>query len=71
MSVARAGFDAAGVDDRQHAARPFDRRVEAIAGDAGGRVDDRDAAGEPVEQRGLAHVGTSDQGDDRGADDTA
>ena len=47
-------------------ARPIRPAVDAVAGDAGLIADDGAArAGEAVEERGLAHVGTADDGDER------
>jgi len=55
------GDEAAGIHDFQGAAAPFGFAVDAVAGDAGLVGDDGAArAGEAIEERGLAHVGASD-----------
>ena len=60
------GDDAAGVDEADDAAAPFDLAVDAIAGDAGLVADDAAAgAGEAVEEGGFADVGTAADGDER------
>src|SRR5581483_11204128 len=58
------GNDAAGVDDAEVASAPLGFAVEAVAGDAGLIADDGAAASnDAVEERGLADVGASDDGD--------
>ena len=62
-----AGIDAARIDDGEPPSEPLDRRIEAIASHAGGFLDDGEAAAEQsIEQRRLTHVGTPNEGDDRG-----
>ena len=58
------GDDSAGVNDLKGAAFPVCGAVDAVAGDAG-LVGDNGAAraGEAIEERGLAHVGASDDYD--------
>ena len=59
-------LDAARVDDGELAAVPIGRVVRAVARDAAGLVDDGvRGLGQAVNERGLAHVGASDDGDDR------
>ena len=58
------GENAAGVDDAQVTVFPFGVAVEAVAGDAGFIADDGAArAHDAVEERGLADVGASYDGD--------
>ena len=57
--------DAAGIDEREGAAQPLDLGADTVAGDAGPVVNDGDAAaGDAVEKRGLADIGSADDGDD-------
>ena len=64
--IALERFDAARVDDGELAAVPIGRVVRAVARDAAGLVDDGvRGLGQAVNERGLAHVGASDDGDDR------
>ena len=64
--VLLAGHEAAGVDDGELPALPLGVRVVAVAGDAGRRPHERQApADQAVEERGLAHVGAADDGDQR------
>ena len=52
------GLQAAGVDQHEPLAIPFAVRIDAVAGDAGGRLLDGEALpGEAIEEGGLAHVG--------------
>ena len=63
--VGLAGLDAAGVDQREVAAVPVGVVVAAVARDAAALVDDGlPGLGYAVHQRGLAHVGATDDGDD-------
>ena len=56
--------NAARVDDAQPAAFPFGVAVEAVAGDAGFVADNGAArAYDAIEERGLAYVGASHDGD--------
>ena len=58
--------DAAGVHDFKGNISASAHGGEPVARDAGAVMHDGDvAAREPVEERGLAHVGTSDDGDHR------
>lgn len=62
-----AGYkaDATSVDEREGTAVPLDLRADAIAGDTGHVMDNGDAAAsDAIEQRGLANVGPSDDGDE-------
>ena len=60
-----AGHPASGVDDAEGDAEPLRFDLLAIAGDAGAVLDDRGLlADDAVEQRRLADVGASDDGDD-------
>jgi hypothetical protein len=60
------GDDAAGVDDFEAAADVDGDAADAVARDAGFVADDGAArAGDCVEERGLAHVGSADNDDDR------
>ena len=64
--IALERLDAARVDDGELAAVPIGRVVRAVARDATGLVDDGvRGLGQAVNERGLAHVGASDDGDDR------
>ena len=64
--IALERFDAARVDDGELAAVPIGRVVRAVARDAAGLMDDGvRGLGQAVNERGLAHVGASDDGDDR------
>ena len=64
--VALERFDTARVDDGELAAVPIGRVIRAVASDAAGLVDDGvRGLGQAVNERGLAHVGASDDGDDR------
>ena len=64
--IALERLDAARVDDGELAAVPIGRVVRAVARDAAGLVDDGvRGLGQAVNERGLAHVGASDDGDDR------
>ena len=57
--------EAAGVDERELAAAPLRRRVEAVARRSGLVLDDRDAvADEAVEERRLPDVGSPDDRDE-------
>ena len=63
--IALERLDAARVDDGELAAVPIGRVVRAVARDATGLVDDGvRGLGQAVNERGLAHVGASDDGDD-------
>ena len=56
--------DAAGVNERERPPVPFGLGGDAVAGDAGLIVDNCDAlADDAIEQRGLADIGPSDDGD--------
>ena len=64
--VALERLDATRVDDGELAAVPIGRVIRAVARDAAGLVDDGvRGLGQAVNERGLAHVGASDDGDDR------
>ena len=64
--VALERLDTARVDDGELAAVPIGRVIRAVARDAAGLVDDGvRGLGQAVNERGLAHVGASDDGDDR------
>ena len=64
--IALERLDAARVDDGELAAVPIGRVIRAVARDAAGLVDDGvRGLGQAVDERGLAHVGASDDGDDR------
>ena len=64
--VALERLDAARVDDGELTAVPVGRVIRAVARDAAGLVDDGvRGLGQAVNERGLAHVGASDDGDDR------
>ena len=64
--VALERLDAARVDDGELAAVPIGRVIRAVARDAARLVDDGvRGLGQAVNERGLAHVGASDDGDDR------
>ena len=64
--IALERLDAARVDDGELAAVPIGRVIRAVARDAAGFVDDGvRGLGQAVNERGLAHVGASDDGDDR------
>ena len=64
--IALERLDAARVDDSELAAVPIGRVIRAVARDAAGLVDDGvRGLGQAVNERGLAHVGASDDGDDR------
>ena len=55
------GDEAAGIHDFQGAAAPLGFAIDAVARDAGLVGDDGAArAGEAIEERGLAHIGASD-----------
>ena len=61
---ARVGVPAAGVDDGEGATVPVGVVGHAVAGHAGDVLDDRlTTADDAVDQRGLAHVGSSDDRD--------
>ena len=63
--VGRVDLEAAGVDDDEPPPVPVGVAVHPVARRAGPVLDDRlAAADEAVEQRGLAHVGAADDGDD-------
>ena len=64
--VALERLDTARVDDGELAAVPIGRVIRAVASNAAGLVDDGvRGLGQAVNERGLAHVGASDDGDDR------
>ena len=64
--IALERLDTARVDDGELAAVPIGRVIRAVARDAAGLVDDGvRGLGQAVDERGLAHVGASDDGDDR------
>ena len=64
--IALERLDTARVDDGELAAVPIGRVIRAVARDAAGLVDDGvRGLGQAVNERGLAHVGASDDGDDR------
>ena len=64
--AAGVGVPAAGVDDGEGAAVPVGVVGDPVAGHAGDVLDDRlAAADDPVDQRGLADVGPTDDGEDR------
>ena len=64
--IALERLDAARVDDGELAAVPIGRVVRAVARHAAGLMDDGvRGLGQAVNERGLAHVGASDDGDDR------
>lgn len=64
--VALKRLNAARVDDGELAAVPIGRVIRAVARDAARLVDDGvRGLGQAVNERGLAHVGASDDGDDR------
>ena len=64
--VALERLDTARVDDGELAAVPVGRVIRAVARDAAGLMDDGvRGLGQAVNERGLAHVGASDDGDDR------
>ena len=64
--VALERLDAARVDDGELPAVPIGGVIRAVARDAAGLVDDGvRGLGQAVNERGLAHVGASDDGDDR------
>ena len=64
--VALERLDTARVDDGELATVPIGRVIRAVARDAAGLVDDGvRGLGQAVNERGLAHVGASDDGDDR------
>ena len=59
-------LDAARVDDGELAAVPIGRVIRAVTCDAAGLVDDGvRGLCQAVDERGLSHVGASDDGDDR------
>ena len=64
--IALERLDATRVDDGELAAVPVGRVVGAVARYAAGLMDDGvRGLGQAVNERGLAHVGASDDGDDR------
>ena len=64
--VALERLDTARVDDGELTTVPIGRVIRAVARDAAGLVDDGvRGLGQAVNERGLAHVGASDDGDDR------
>ena len=64
--IALERLDAARVDDGELAAVPIGCVIRAVARDAARLVDDGvRGLGQAVNERGLAHVGASDDGDDR------
>ena len=64
--VALERLDTARVDDGELAAVPIGRVIRAVARNAAGLMDDGvRGLGQAVNERGLAHVGASDDGDDR------
>ena len=64
--VALERLDTARVYDGELAAVPVGRVIRAVARDAAGLMDDGvRGLGQAVNERGLAHVGASDDGDDR------
>ena len=64
--IALERLDTARVDDGELAAVPIGRVIRAVARDAAGLVDDGvRGLGQAVNERGLAHVGASNDGDDR------
>ncbi len=66
MRDRRLGVDAGGIDEIKGASLPLRKGVEPVAGDSGGVLDDREPrADESVEERALADVWTTDDGDGR------
>ena len=66
VELVAAAHPAAGVDEAERASEPLRLHLLAVPRHTGSFLDDRDARPEdPVDERGLAHVGPTDDGDER------